>query len=280
MTGPDVANLQDALQHLLFKGGITIGDPTRVQEYSRALLVDRGQQTFGPTTYKLVRLFQAERHLPVNGEVDQATASALNTQLGLEEGELRIYQVEGRVSVASSVSVGGLRVVIVDKGVGGDAPLTETTTDLAGVYVATFASDKLQVRGKTQPDLQARVFKEQTLLGASAVRYNAGEQVTLDVVLAEKAESGPAGGARGADCRSAACTSKASWLTSRRLTSSRTSPTWRTRPAGTRARSPWPPWPISSVRAAPPARPSRPSRSSSSTPCSGLDCPPTRRCSI
>lgn len=187
MAGPDVANLQDALQHLLFHGGITIEDPTRVQEYSRALLADRAKQTFGLATYKLVRLFQAQLGLTVNGEVDQATASAFNVQLGLEEGELRIYQVEGRVSVASSVSVGGLRVVIVDKGVGGDVSLVETTTDLAGVYVATFASDKFQARGKTQPDLQARVFKAQTLLGTSAVRYNAGEQVTLDIVLEDKA---------------------------------------------------------------------------------------------
>lgn len=68
---------------------------------------------------------------------------------------------------------GGLRVVIVDKNVGEDVRLAETTTDDNGSYRATFTLEDLQKRGKQQPELQACVFAGRKLLGASAVRNNA-----------------------------------------------------------------------------------------------------------
>ena len=189
MTGPEVADLQDALQHLLFHGGFEIDDETRLREYSQALLVDRTRQTYGLATYKLVRMFQAERRLQVSGELDEPTAGALNAQLGLEEGDRTIYQVMGRVSSPVGGSLEGLRVGIVDKTVGDDVQLAEATTDDGGAYLATFTSDELRARGKAQPDLQARVFAGEVFLGASDVRYNASNRETLNVVLEEKSGS-------------------------------------------------------------------------------------------
>src|SRR5215210_2349819 len=186
MTGPEVADLQDALQHLLFHGGFEIDDETRLREYSQALLADRAKQTYGLATYKLVRMFQLKRGLQVSGEVDEPTAGALNAQLGLEEGERTIYQVVGRVYGPVGGSLGRLRVGIVDKAVGGDVTLASATTDEGGAYLATFTSDEVRARGKARPDLQARVFKGELFLGASGVRYNASEHETLDAVLEEK----------------------------------------------------------------------------------------------
>lgn len=99
------------------------------------------------------------------------------------------YQVTGRVASRASASVGGLQVQIVDKAVGGDAELAQATTDDQGVYTAIFSVDAVRKRGKTNPDLQARVLADRTLLGASEVRYNASPGETLNVFLDDAATS-------------------------------------------------------------------------------------------
>ncbi len=99
------------------------------------------------------------------------------------------YRVEGKVASRISASVGGLRIVIMDKGVGGDVQLTQAITDDSGAYQATFSESDLRHRGKAQPDLQARVFAGDAFLGASDVHYNASEHETLNVLLQDKAAS-------------------------------------------------------------------------------------------
>ena len=101
----------------------------------------------------------------------------------------KTYQVEGKVASAISASVGGLRVVIVDKGVGGDVQLAQATTDDGGAYQATFADDAVRQRGKALPDLQARAFAGDAFLAASDVHYNASQNETLNVLLDDKAAS-------------------------------------------------------------------------------------------
>src|SRR5262249_36514252 len=88
-----------------------------------------------------------------------------------------------------SAGVVSLRVVIVDKGVGGDVQLAQATTDDRGAYQATFSDSDVRRRGKTQPDLQARVFAGDTFLGASDVHYNASQYETLNVLLDDNAAS-------------------------------------------------------------------------------------------
>lgn len=56
------------------------------------------------------------------------------------------YRVEGRITSRVSASVGGLRVVIVDKGVGGDMQLAETSTNADGTYQATFSDSEVRRR--------------------------------------------------------------------------------------------------------------------------------------
>lgn len=101
--------------------------------------------------------------------------------------DIKPYRVEGRVASRVSASVGNLRVVIVDKGVGGDVQLTQAITDDNGAYQATFSDSDVRRRGKAQPDLQARVFAGDAFLGASEVHYNASQHETLNVLLEDKA---------------------------------------------------------------------------------------------
>ena len=97
------------------------------------------------------------------------------------------FEVEGQVVSRVSAAVGGLRVLIVDKTVGDDELLREAVTDEGGAYQATFTGAGLRRRGKDRPDLQARVFADDTFLGASEVRYNASNRETLNVLLTEEA---------------------------------------------------------------------------------------------
>ena len=99
------------------------------------------------------------------------------------------YQVEGKVASRVSADVGGLRVVIVDRGVGGDVPLAETHTAEGGAYQVTFSDSEVRRRGKAQPDLQARVFAGDVFLGTSDVHYNATQHETLNVLLEDKVAS-------------------------------------------------------------------------------------------
>lgn len=103
------------------------------------------------------------------------------------------YTVEGTVASPDRAGVGRLRVEVVDKNVGADADilLAETTTDARGRYQSRFSAPSLRERGKTQPDLQARVYADKTFLAASEVRYNATNQETLNVNLPANAMALP-----------------------------------------------------------------------------------------
>ena len=294
MQGPDVSNLQDALQLFLDRSAILASDEGARQELSAALKGERIEMIYYDVTQKLVSTFQDERHIQSSGEVDESTANAINALLkewglldqsteptalrsfvvsghvrrgdGLplqgmrvraiheaDAGSVRLgedttdakglytiryemlpevdginlcvtvfdtdgkslrdsdvirgakpleivdlivpdvdikpYRVEGKVASLVSASVGGLRVVIMDKGVGSDVSLVETSTNEGGTYQATFSDSDLRRRGKTQPDLQARVFAGVAFLGASDVHYNASQHETLNVLLDDKASS-------------------------------------------------------------------------------------------
>lgn len=101
------------------------------------------------------------------------------------QGEGRDFRVVGRVASDTRAGVGGLRVLVVDKNIGGDVTVFETTTGADGSYQAAFA----YAGQKQQPDLQARVFSGETLLGASEVRYNASNAETLNVLVEAAADT-------------------------------------------------------------------------------------------
>ena len=96
------------------------------------------------------------------------------------------FQVEGKVSSSTSISVGNLIVQVVDKTVGGeDILLKQTETQSDGTYQVTFSDSNWRQRGKTQPDIQTRVLAGDRVLAVSEVRYNASPRELLNVLLTE-----------------------------------------------------------------------------------------------
>jgi peptidoglycan hydrolase-like protein with peptidoglycan-binding domain len=100
-----------------------------------------------------------------------------------QSADATIYTVIGAVTSPDRAGVGSLLVQVVDKNVGPDVLLAETTTDDSGRYKARFTAESLLSRKKTQPDLQARVYAGQTFLAASDVHYNVTTNETLNVNL-------------------------------------------------------------------------------------------------
>ena len=81
---------------------------------------------FGPTTERTVMLFQeqlgTEHGLLANGEVDEATARALNSVLaGLDDGR----EVTGIVRYESGLPAGGVTVAAIDRDLRDEQPLGE-----------------------------------------------------------------------------------------------------------------------------------------------------------
>ncbi len=199
--GQKVADLQEAILFLLERRRDLFAPPPPPPTHvppppdwatiEARLRREREKQYYGTTTKQLVAALQRNRNLQSTGEVDQPTAEALNALL--EElgafGPTVTYQVDGRVASRISASVDGLRVVIVDKSVGGDVVLVEAKTDSRGHYQASFSDADLRRRGKEKSDLQARIFSDKRFLAASEVRYDASTEETLNLLLDEKASS-------------------------------------------------------------------------------------------
>jgi peptidoglycan hydrolase-like protein with peptidoglycan-binding domain len=134
---------------------------------------------FGPGTREAVIAVQKQHGLEATGIVDAPTASTI----GAVAATGPFYLVQGTVTSPSSAAVGGLGVEIVDKNVGGDTSLASGSTNERGEYEIRFAGALLQRRGKAAPDLQARISRNKTFLGASDTYYDAPPDATLDVVL-------------------------------------------------------------------------------------------------
>ena len=134
-----------------------------------------------------VTVLNADGKPPHQSEVIRQAKPLEIVNFTVPSSDLKEYRVEGKVTSRVRASLGGLHVVIVDKGVGGDVQLAKATTDDGGAYQATFSDSDLRRRGKAQPDLQARVFAGDSYLAASDVRYNASQHEILNVLLDDKA---------------------------------------------------------------------------------------------
>ena len=70
---------------------------------------------------------------------------------GNQPDDATFYDVAGTVSSPDSAGVGGLQVQIVDKNIGPDVALGETTTDERGRYHLRFAAAALLLDGPPTP---------------------------------------------------------------------------------------------------------------------------------
>ncbi len=135
----------------------------------------------------IVRVYSAEGQIVAHSKRKRNANQEETVNLTVSVSEHVTYQVVGQVASRFSAGVGGLRVLIVDKGVGADVQLAEAVTSADGAYQATFTDAAFSKRGKSNPDFQAQVLAGDKLLGASDVRYNASNNETLNVLLDDKA---------------------------------------------------------------------------------------------
>lgn len=164
MRGEDVKLLQTELAQL----GFEIPDD------------ERNEAFFGPGTREAVVKFQDMHQLERSGVVDRRTAAAINQNFD----DALPYRVSGRIVGAQRRGLRGVRAVVVDKSIGREELLGETTTDERGSYEVHYAAAPIRERGKEKPDLQVKLFAgrdQERPLALSTVRYNAGPKETIDV---------------------------------------------------------------------------------------------------
>jgi peptidoglycan hydrolase-like protein with peptidoglycan-binding domain len=79
--GPEVADLQAALQLLLDKVAILRDDEGACRELSTTLERERAERVYGDVTIRVVATFQEESCLEPSGNVDEPTANEIDAFL-------------------------------------------------------------------------------------------------------------------------------------------------------------------------------------------------------
>jgi hypothetical protein len=172
LTGNDVRMLHADLIHL----GLTVPDA----ELQKGL--------FGPGTQSVVLAFQRQLGMSPTGVVDAATAAALGQRVGAADTAANPYTVSGRVFSAQRAGTSGLNLQLVDNNAGPDTVLTKGSTGPGGEYSMQYSIAPLASRNKSAADIQVLVYNAaNTLLGSSAVRYNASAAETINMELPDSA---------------------------------------------------------------------------------------------
>lgn len=187
--GEEVVNLQDALRLLVNKDRLKIGDPATEARLLRALAGERERQVFGHKgTLPLVKLFQTQQHLEPSGQVDAATADALNELLE-ELGELddptqAQFLVQGQVQYADGQLGAGMLVRAFDRDLRSEERLGEVTTDKQGRYIIKYFADHFRRAENRSADLRVAVCEQGGReLATSGIQFNAPAQITIDLTL-------------------------------------------------------------------------------------------------
>ena len=185
MQGPQVGDVQDALQQCIDRGALLANDEGARREYSAVLQRERAEQTYGNGTRKLVGVFQEERQLQPNGVVDEPTATALNALLrewGLLDKALapEFQIVTGAVRREDSLMLRGAHVRAAHSTERGAIRLGDDTTDADGRY--TIRYDPLP--GIDAISLRVSVIGEDgTVLQTSKVIVNPKSLETIDLTV-------------------------------------------------------------------------------------------------
>jgi hypothetical protein len=186
MQGAAVADLQDALQALLERGVLLGSDEAAPQDLSEALKRERVAQAYGSATFKLAGLFQRARALPSSGEIDEATAKALNEllqQFGLLDappaaGSGRV--VSGTVRREDGLPMNTVPVRAAHETGNGAIRLGEDATDAQGRYTIRYEP----LPGIESIELRVTALGERgEPLQASDVTRNAKPLELIDLTL-------------------------------------------------------------------------------------------------
>lgn len=142
--GREVVDLQDALVVLLKRRSIVPPDEVQLRNLSEGLDRERGTETYGDFTAKLVDMFRRPRRLGQGGNVDERTANAINALLegfGLFQPPPPVDRsavVSGQVRDENSQPLKGRVVRAFHEADGVSIRLGEDTTDAAGSYTIRY----------------------------------------------------------------------------------------------------------------------------------------------
>ena len=191
MTGAAVADLQAALQLLLERGILLASAEGVRRELTVALTRERADRTYGETTQELVKVFQGERRLQVNGGVDELTAGALNsmlTELGALDGSSQVeeplFEVMGAVRLEDGSPAAGTTVSVFDRDLRSEELLGTSQTDKKGFYQFQYSAHQFRNQEKGGADLVVKAFDaDGSLLASSPVLFNAPPSAVLDLIV-------------------------------------------------------------------------------------------------
>ena len=127
-----------------------------------------------------------DRSLAASGIVDEATANSLNimlTKCGVMNEEV-MYLINGIVYNLGGKPVENLIVEAFDCNIcNNDVLLGQATTDSQGYYSITYTADKLE--GKSTADLVADLYRGDTLLQTTDIKFDAPKEIRLDFIILE-----------------------------------------------------------------------------------------------
>jgi hypothetical protein len=198
--GATVATLHAGLLFLIRnQSGISDNDRRTLEQGLASELRD---QAYGDWTTKLVSIWQeqlADRfQLTANGDVDQATANALNkllAELGATDSgppAQSQYRVYGTIRDNLQRPLVGAAVQAFDKDIRSEQPLGKpVTTDKSGGYTIDYARDQFASTDKDAADVIVRVYDANNkLLKESDTHFNAAHELRVDLDLSERPYSG------------------------------------------------------------------------------------------
>jgi hypothetical protein len=203
--GAAVANLHAGLLFLIRnQSGISDNDRRTLEQ---GLASELREQTFRDWTAHLVSLWQeqlADRfHLIKNGDVDQATADALNkilaelgapTNGGPGDGPppKLTCEVRGFVRLADASPARETKVAAYDRDLRKEELLGQTQTDSAGAYRIAYSDQQFRKNERGGADLVVKALgPDGSLLAASPVLFNAPAKATIDLTIPAQTQVPP-----------------------------------------------------------------------------------------
>ena len=193
MRGQKVTNLQDVLQLLLVRGLLLRVNESTRRKLTAALKPELEKHYFGRTTARLVSIFQKEYRLEPDGEVDEATARALNELLHKQgrrdqNAQSKFYSVTGVVRQLEGDPLAEIVVRAFDQGLRRRQLLGEVKTTADGRYSIRYDQDKLLDPKRGSANLVIEVVGAKgEILHTSDVHYNSRPQATVNLKVDEDA---------------------------------------------------------------------------------------------
>jgi hypothetical protein len=160
MQGPAVADLQDALQVCIDREALLARNPTECRGFSILLKPERAEQKYSDVTGKLVSIFQEERQLAGSGNVNKATANAINRlldELSVPVEQQREFVAKGTVRFFDDSSAVGVKVSAFNRDLRSEQELAQSQTNKRGFYEIRYSSRPF-LKAERSADLVVKAF--------------------------------------------------------------------------------------------------------------------------